>query len=308
MYKEEQMSNRTLWALISLAAGLLIQTESRVAQAADPNKAEVLYQKGNAAYREGDDVMAREHYKASIAEAETFSAVCNLGVSEARSNLLTDAYEHLLLCLYLYPQDKEFVEQKQKFTALRNKVREQITFEEAYPIDKKVEAEIKRREKGEEQAVGPEAREAKDEAPASSDPEPAREPSRSSARVPVSVSVGVVGLVGVGVGTALLVASGSKSKKAEEVDGRLEADNVSCSDPSVDPRCGELADNLEKSDNLHNVGLPVLIGGGVATMGAVVLFLVWPEPKGEAAMSPHLRPMVGGLESPGFQLGISGRF
>ncbi len=152
------------------------------ALAADAQKAVVLYQKGNAAFKAGDPGLARQHYLASLAEAETFTTMCNLARAEAELKLYTEAYEHVRMCLFLYPRDDEFEEVRRKIYEFREQVRVQISFEEAHPIDVKVDEEIDRRLEAEEapkRSTVPEP----EPSPAAAEAQPAPEEA-SSARLP----------------------------------------------------------------------------------------------------------------------------
>ncbi|HXS18614.1 MAG TPA: tetratricopeptide repeat protein, partial [Polyangiaceae bacterium] len=64
------------------------QTPQAGAASQDPaTDARVLYLKGNAAFKRGDDILARDYYQKSLALRESFDTYCNLGRAEDLSAL-----------------------------------------------------------------------------------------------------------------------------------------------------------------------------------------------------------------------------
>ncbi len=262
-------------------------------------EARALYQKGSGAFKAGDDIKAREYYSQSLKLEESFDAMCNLARSEARSRLFAEAYEHLLLCLYLFPEDKELQEARASYEILRSKVRQELTYEQAYPIDERVDEEIERREaKPSQQEL--------DALPASGldDPEPVAEKPKSSARLPVTITLGSLGVAGVGTGAVLMLVAGSHKKKAENLSAELPGDSA-CVGPSPDARCEELQTRLEKLDSNHNAGVVGYAVGGTLLVGAVATYLLWPKPSSEKAWA---RPFFEYEGDGGWQLGLRGFF
>lgn len=276
---------------------------------ADPTtQARILYQKGNAAFRDGDDVMAREYYRKSLETQFSFDTVCNLGRSEARSKLHQEAYENLRLCVELYPADEELADAKAKFADLRDEVRAELTYEQAKPIEDKVEARLAELE------AEPAAEETADEAPlvdAGLGEEPEEE-QQSSARVPVSVILGGTGLAAVGVGTALVIVSGNKSSSADAIRAELVDDGRGCVGTDVDPRCSELADKSKAADSTRIGGAVGLAAGGALLVGGVLVFVLWKKGKTSSvdrAVEPmSVLPDVALSREGGWTLGIRGRF
>src|SRR5690606_37759477 len=167
------------------------------------------------------------HYLDSLAQSETFMAMCNLARAEADLALYAAAYEHVRMCIFLHSRDDEFESIRRKIYKLREVVRIQISFEEAHRIDARVDKEIDRRLEAEELPAVSTVPE-----PAESHPlaatAPAAEERISSARAPVSVALGVTGLAGVGVGVGLFVASGNQKNEAMALRDELTDNKLSC--------------------------------------------------------------------------------
>jgi hypothetical protein len=233
-----------------------------------------------------------------------------LGRAEARSKLWEESYEHLRLCVELYPDDSDLAESKTNFRGLRDEVRKELTYEQAKPIDERVEADVKRREEDAEAAA---AVAEPPEAPAVEsglDGEP--QTKKSSARLPVSLILGGVGVAGVGVGTAFLIVSGNQRSSADELRGELEGDGLVCVGDNLDGRCTELSDKSKSADTTRTVGVVGLAAGGALLVGGVLTYLLWPESSGTAASSAtnHARiiPDVRNTAAGGWTLGVQGSF
>lgn len=266
----------------------------------DLEEARVLYQKGNAAFSEGDDVMAREYYRKSIALHESFDTVCNLGRTLARSKLYPDSYEQLRMCIYLYPEDRELASAREKFVQLRDEVRKELSFDEQHSIDERIDKEIAHRE----EAL---------RAPASGLDEPAAnaipagEPDAaggSSAKLPVTITAASLGVVGLGVGVGFFIGSGSQKSAANELRDELSDEGVNCAS-STDARCDDLADHAGKVDSMKTVGIVGVAAGGALLAGATLAYFLWPEPEPTAT---RLLPHVAVNEQGTWQWGFAGTF
>jgi hypothetical protein len=269
---------RTKQSARALGAALTLVCIAPSALADDAAQARILYQKANAYFRKGDDVMAREYFRQSLELQESFDTICNYGRSEARSKLWLGAYEKLGLCLYVYPTDKELAADKQKFAELREKVKYEIDVFEVDEIDAKLKAEFARREKEKAAAAA-----ATTVAPESA------EPVYSPYRLPVSASVAGLGVVGLGVGVGFLVHSGAQKGKAEDELEDLVADGGHCVEgEGPDPDCVDVQDLRDSSDQAQHVALGSLIAGGALLVGGVLTYFLWPESKVAETARPVL--------------------
>lgn len=302
-------SNQAFLAALFGAALIFLTPQ---AQANDSTQARVLYQKGNKAFRDGDDVMAREYYRQSLELEDSFDTLCNWGRAEARSKLWEEAYEHLRLCVELYPDDPDLAESKTNFRDLRDEVRKELTFEQAKPIDERVEADVKRRE--EEAAAAAEPAEPEVASglgePEPIEPEPAAK--KSSARLPVSLILGGVGVAGLGVGGVFHGLAGGTKKDAVELQDEIASSGQSCEGSSAPAKCADLLDETQKRDAQANVGTVGLIAGGAFLVGAVVTYLVWPDTNADEVgktESRKMRPIVdyAGRDG-GWHFGFAGQF
>ena len=288
--------------LCAISPLLATALSSSVALAEDRlEEARVLYQKGNASFKKGDDVMAREYYRESLTLHESFDTVCNLGRTLARSKLYPESYEQLRMCIYLYPEDRELAAAREKFVGLRDEVRNELSFDQQHEIDERVDKEIAHRE----EAL---------RAPASGldepsgNPAPVAEPdavsSGSSAKLPVTIVAGSLGLIGVGVGVGFFIGSGSEKSAAEELRDDLSGESVNCA-TSTDARCEDLADHAKKVDSMKTVGIVGVAAGSALLAGATLAYFLWPEAD---ATATHVTPHVAVNEQGTWQWGLSGTF
>lgn len=275
---------------------------------ADPStEARVLYQKGNAAFLANDDVMAREYYRRSLELEDSFDTLCNLGRAEARSKLFAEAYEHLRLCVHLYPEDAELASAKGKFAALRDEVRKELSFEEAKPIDDRVDEDLKRRQAALEEASAEASQDPADDGVGAADPSTTEPPvtvvERRKWKLPVVLSLVGVGLVGAGFGTVMLIQSSGLKNKADDLREGLSSDSCSGSDAASE--CSEIKSNLEKSDTAFTMGVAGLAAGGAFLASSLVVALLVPGKKTTSA-SPsagvHIHPSGSGGSLRGFSL------
>lgn len=290
-----------LGATLALSATLCFSTTALADEERD--EARVLYQKANASFKEGDDVMAREYYRQSLELYESFDTMCNLGRTLARSKLFPEAYERLRMCIYLYPSDKELAEAREKFVQLRDEVRQELSFDQQHEADQRVDDEIARREEAkrapasglEEVAAAPvvEAQEP-----------PGSETSGSSAKWPVVITTGALGVAGLGTGIGFLVASGSQKSQAQDLMSSLKDEGADCLDPSQSG-CAELASHSKKVDSYKTVGIVGLAAGGALLAGATLAYFLWPEADASTAT---LSPQFELGEHGSWKLGLSGTF
>lgn len=266
------------------------------------NEARILYRKGSVAFDEGDDVLARKYYLESLELEESFDTMCNLARTEARSDLFVEAYEHIRMCLYLFPKDEELQAAKEKYAGLRDHIRAEITYEQAHPIDEKVEQEIERRER--ETAVV----EADVALPASGLDEPSQQATDTEAPGPPKrnwVPAYVLGGVTVATfGTSMVfrALAGTQLKQIEEF--TADKDNSYCLDPDR-AGCAELAERVKRHDNYADASNGTLVAAGIGagvTLGYVIYVLA-KKPKKE----PAVRASVSVEKTGGF-VSLAGTF
>ena len=268
-------------------------------------RARVLYQKGNAAFKRGDSILARSYYRKSLQLHESFDTVCNLGRAQAKDKLFPEAYFHLSWCAYLYPRDKELADARAKFVRLRDDVRIELTPVQQEEIDARIDEKIEYRlatahppKSGLEGLTEEE-----------STPPVTTVKRRGKAALPVSVTLGVLGVAGLGVGAGFLVASEAKKGDIEDLSADLSANATNCSQTSSDD-CKELSNLAKDKDRLGNIGTGSLIAGGALAVGAVVTYALWPrkEVPVTSARLRDIRPTVGASEAGGWTVGLRGKF
>jgi hypothetical protein len=253
---------------LAFSALIACSSFASVALADNVADARVLYLKGNTAFVAEDDVLAREYYRQSLEKFESFDTVCNLGRSEARSKLFPESYEHLRLCLYLYPKDKELHEARAKFVELVTQVRAELDADAAGAIEARVAANIAAREK----ASAP--------APSSglgtTDAEPAvGEGAARKWKLPLVLSLAGAGVASGAVGAVFLVKAGALNGDADDLRSDLESD--ACAGTNPDAACEDIVTRVEKSDKAFNAGVVALAGAGTLLVGALVVQLLVPS-------------------------------
>ncbi|WP_170319878.1 PEGA domain-containing protein [Polyangium spumosum] len=119
------------------------------------------------------------------------------------------------------------------------------------------------------------------------------------------VLIGVGGglaLVGIGTGIGLLVAgSGASSDAADLRKTLVPGDCFGPTDPAKVASCTELQDRLETKDTFTNVGIPLLVAGGVIAAGTIV-YAVLPRKKATTVglvVAPVVAPTFSGLFASG---------
>ncbi len=305
-----------------MLGGALVAS-SFLAQAAladERSAARVLYHKGNAAFKKGDDVMAREYYSDSLRLDETWETLCNFGRAEAQSKLLAEAYEHLLLCEYLYPHDDELAAARARFVHLRAQVRAELSLVQVQSIEARFDKEVSLRERaqsvplGDDEALPPAEPAASPAPPAASAAESPQQVGPSlripvtasaaespqqvgpSLRIPVTIALAALGVAGAGVGVGFWVSSASASRKADRL--LEEIGQEGCAPGTTQQgQCDEVADLRERQDAQKNISTGALIGGGIALAGAAAVYLLWPSTKTSVVAQSgrslsHVQPLV----------------
>lgn len=247
--------------------------------------ARVLYLKGNAAFKRGDDILARDYYQKSLALRESFDTYCNLGRAEDLSALSREAYFHLGLCLRFYPTDEDLAGPRQKYAALREEIAGRLSPEEMVDIDHRVQAHQPRTQTGpaisvptEPAAPAPVAR------PAPPAPKQAPPPRHSPARLPVSLTLGVLGAAGVGVGAGFWVDSQKQRDEGHDLRERMQDQDVSCTrGPDNHSSCARLDQLYDRADRNFIIGVASTAAGGALLVGSVFLYTFWPERKASAS-------------------------
>lgn len=108
-------------------------------------------------------------------------------------------------------------------------------------------------------------------------------------KTPLAITGVAAGLVGLGAGIGLVVASSLKNGDGDKL--LQELGGSGC--PAVNPaKCKELLSVRQDQDLFFNVGLPVLVTGGVLLAGGIVTAVIPVGAKKAAAL--ELRPGVGG--------------
>lgn len=258
---------------------------SPAAASQDPaTDARVLYLKGNAAFKRGDDILARDYYQKSLALRESFDTYCNLGRAEDLSALTREAYFHLGLCLRFYPPDEDLAGPREKYAALREEIGSRLAPEEMVDIDHRVQAHQPRTQTGPAISVPTEpAQPAPAAEPAPPVPAPDPVPRYSPARLPVSLTVGVLGAAGVGVGVGFLVDSQKQRDEGRDLRQRMQDQDLSCTlGEDNHASCQRLDQLYDRADRNFIIGVASAATGGALLVGSVFLYAFWPERRATA--------------------------
>jgi tetratricopeptide (TPR) repeat protein len=284
----------------ALLFSALTLTLTPPARADNPEReARILYQKGNAAFKKGDSILARDYYKKSLALYESFDTMCNLGRAQAQDKLYVEAYESLVWCAHLYPEDPELAEARIKFVRLRDEVRTEVSPTHYREIDERVDAELKRR----------------NEAPAMTNPpasglenaeeEPEPEVRRVKWKMPLVVTTASTGLATVVAGSVVWGRSGGLRREAEDLNSTLGPSDCALSSPPTE--CADIDEKRNKSDKMHNAGVGLVAAGGGLLATALVFQLVIPKEKTVALLPLEMQPAVAAGRE-GWSFSLSGKF
>ena len=109
-----------------------------------------------------------------------------------------------------------------------------------------------------------------------------------------AIALGGVAVVGLGVGIGLLAAAGGEASTAEEQHASILRAGRSCvgGAGNYDAQCPELDDVSDRADTLHNAGVGMLIGAGVAAAAAGAYLIWWPAPAGSASARVRAAPAM----------------
>jgi hypothetical protein len=120
--------------------------------------------------------------------------------------------------------------------------------------------------------------------------EPPPPPSEPPPLWPVA-ALGAAGVIGLGVGAGLAIAASAEGSNAQALHDALASWRRTCvtGSASYDARCPALSETARRADALHNAGVGLLIGGGIALAGAGS-YLAWHEgEKGHRAPATAVR-------------------
>jgi hypothetical protein len=128
--------------------------------------------------------------------------------------------------------------------------------------------------------------------------EEAGEGERGKNLVVIGVGAGL-GAVGIGVGVGLFVAAGRKQDEADKTiaDAGLAQGDCPGANAQDAAACTKLKGLIEDKDTFRNVGLPLIIAGGVIAAGTLT-YALWPRKKlatvGLDIVSPVVSPTFAG--------------
>jgi len=127
----------------------------------------------------------------------------------------------------------------------------------------------------------------------------------SGPKLPILLGGAALGLGALGAGIGLMVASGGKGTEADTLLTQMKQAKIVCTQPPVAGSCQDIVSLRQSHDTLHNVAVPLLTGGVLAT--AVTLsYALWPRGSGPPKTTGlRVLPVVG---AEGAGLWIGGAF
>jgi PEGA domain-containing protein len=307
----------------------------------DDERAAKWLSEGNKAFKDGKFAEAEKAYKEAFALKKVYDIAGNLAMAEFAQSKHRDAAEHLALAIRLFPVTGEPAtrEQMQKtFDQCKGHVGtvkvEIATVRGAQvSVDGKVFGEAPLADdlfldpgqhtisvtakgykdasksvdvqKGVASVVKLELVLLPPEVVVKNGPEPLPPPPPRS-KVPAIV-LGGVAVIAAGVGGALLGVAGGKASDANtQAEGLKGARCVAPPGTNTNEGCTKLVDTAKSADSLHNAGIGLFIGAGVAGVAAVT-YLLLPPRAAKKASSTGVRatPLVG---PDGAALLVSGSF
>lgn len=124
-------------------------------------------------------------------------------------------------------------------------------------------------------------------------------------KLPILLGGAALSLGVVGAGIGLMAVSGGKGADADAVLTQMKQAKIVCTQPPAAGLCQNIVSLRQSHDTLHNVALPLLVGGGVVAV-ATLSYALWPR-GGASPKATGLRviPVVG---AEGGGLWIGGAF
>jgi hypothetical protein len=115
------------------------------------------------------------------------------------------------------------------------------------------------------------------------------EPARRS--TPIVITGAAIGAVAIGIGGALLGLAQNKTSDGNSLLAQLQQQRIPCASPPAPGSCQQLLSLRQDEGTFHNVGVPLLVGGGIVAVGTLVYVLV-PRPKVEKRARVQVAPVV----------------
>lgn len=125
-----------------------------------------------------------------------------------------------------------------------------------------------------------------------------------------AIALGAAGVAGVGVGVGLVVAGNGEGGDAQALYDAIVGERRSCVDGADNHdvvRCPELEATAGRADTLHDAGVALWIGGGVALAGAGG-YMVWRELEKRARMPATAVRMAPWVGASGAGFSVAGTF
>jgi hypothetical protein len=106
------------------------------------------------------------------------------------------------------------------------------------------------------------------------------------------ISGAIVSAAAMGTGIAFLAVAGGKTSEADAVLAQLKISGITCLVPPQAGSCEQLLSLRQNQGTFHNVGVPMLVGGGIGAIGTAI-YALWPRSKSEPTMGLQVLPTTG---------------
>ncbi len=257
---------------------LTVQSHAQVqSNAIDPQTAQDLYRKGEAAYLQNDLKRARDFYYASLKREQATLVECQLAQVLSELQEWTEAYFRLLNCVELLKGKSEHNEKEKKIRMLSYEVRSQLDEQQALAVRARIDTLRQEKLEAEtQQSLNQQGEPQVDELAAS------KRKARIKKRLVLSLAG--VGLVSASASIPLFILSNSARRSATNLRVDLLARGDDCVQPSTE--CRALHQHLKSWDRRKNAASGLLIAGGISLVSAVLVQVIWKMDPAETSLTP----------------------
>ena len=283
------------------------------------DKARVLYNEAAIAYQKSKYAEARASLLAAWSLKKHWQIAGSLGDCEVQLGLFRDAAEHLAYFIRLSPSKPPSPESKRLYENATSKIGTLVIAADAPGADIVVDGKFVGKAPLEDPVFvtpGHHMIEARLGAKRATDEADARAGSSRklsltlmdglprggafSERPNRSLVIGgaIVSAAALGSGIAFLAVSGGKASEADLTLAQLKSSSITCSVPPQAGPCEQLLSLRRGQGTFHNVGIPMVVSGGIAAI-ATAVYASWPrsasEPKTGLRVLPAIAPSSAGV-------------
>ena len=276
------------------------------------DKARVLYDEAAISYQKSKYAEARASLLAAWSLKKHWQIAGSLGGCEVQLGLYREAAEHLAYFMRLSPNKPPSADTKKLFETATSKLGTLVISVDARGADLVVDGKFIGKSPMEDPVfVEPghhtiEARLGSKRATVEADT-----PAGSSRKLPLTlvnastprgidsdgpsralvIGGAIASAAALGTGIAFVAVAGGKASDADAVLAQLKSSGTTCLVPPQAGPCEPLLSLRQNQGTFHNVGVPMLVGGGIGAIGTAI-YALWPRSKSEPTMGLRALPAI----------------